>query len=240
MMKLINKAAAGILLSILLTMALTGCQSNGAKSPEAAQSSAENNTSNEQAKVGEEASNSTAPASEDSEGQSAEAIKEGSMEKEGNVVLKELAFVYNEHTIAISDTANEDQMEQMLGKPDNLKSHTYSAGDGTNMDTLIGFTEKVYTYPGLEIKTISIPEGKQDSIFHIGITDPKYATVRNIKAGDSLDTLKNAYPEGKLLGDGAPNEEDEFRYEPSNYVDVMSFHIKNAKVESIQIYSLLD
>lgn len=238
-MKMINKAAAGILLSILLTMALTGCQSNGAKSPEEGQNSAEKNTSNEQAES-EGASNSTAPASGISGGQSAEAIKEGSMEKEGNVVLKELAFVYNEHTIAISDTANEDQMEQMLGKPDNLKSHTYSAGDGTNMDTLIGFTEKVYTYPGLEIKTISIPEGKQDSIFHIEMTDPKYATVRNIKAGDSLDTLKNAYPEGKLLGDGAPNEEEEFRYEPSNYVDVMSFHIKNAKVESIQIYSLLD
>ncbi|SEK61574.1 hypothetical protein SAMN05518856_103216 [Paenibacillus sp. OK003] len=218
-MKLINKATAVILLSILLTMALTGCQSNGAKSPEAAQNLADKNTSNEQ---------------------SAEAIKEGSMEKEGNVVLKELAFVYNEHTIAISDTANEDQMEQMLGKPDHLKSHTYSADDGTNMDTLIGFTEKVYTYPGLEVKTISIPEGKQDSIFHIEITDPKYATVRNIKAGDSLDTLKNAYPEGKLHGDGSPNEEDDFRYEPSNYVDVMSFHIKDAKVESIQIYSLLD
>lgn len=237
-MKLINKATAVILLSILLTMALTGCQSSGANSPEAAQNSAEKNTPDEQAK-GEGVSNS-APASENSVEQSGEAIKEGSMEKEGNVVLKELAFVYNEHTIAISDTANEDQMEQMLGKPDNLKSHTYSADDGTNMDTLIGFTEKVYTYPGLEIKTISIPEGKQDSIFHIEITDPKYATVRNIKAGDSLDTLKNAYPEGKLLGDGAPNEEDDFRYEPSNYVDVMSFHIKDAKVESIQIYSLLD
>jgi len=239
MMKLINKATAVILLSILLMMALTGCQLSGAKSPDAEQNSAEKNTSNEQEK-GEGASNSAAPASENSEGQSAETIKEGSMEKEGNVVLKELAFVYNKHTIAISDTVNEDQMQQMLGKPDNLKSHTYRAGDGTNMDTLIGFTEKVYTYPGLEIKTISIPEGKQDSIFHIEMTDPKYATVRNIKAGDSLDTLKNAYPEGKLLGDGAPNEEDDFRYEPSNYVDVMSFHIKDAKVESIQIYSLLD
>ncbi|MDQ0169256.1 hypothetical protein [Paenibacillus tundrae] len=238
-MKLTKKTAGFVMLSILLTMTLAGCQSNGAKTPEAAQNSAENNTSNEQAK-GEEASNSTAPASENAEEQSTEAIKEGSIEKEGNVVLKELAFVYNEHTIAISDTANEDQMEQMLGKPDNLKSHTYSADDGTNMDTLIGFTEKVYTYPGLEIKTISIPEGKQDSIFHIEITDPKYTTVRNIKAGDSLDTLKNAYPEGKLLGNGAPDEEDDFRYEPSNYVDVMSFHIKDAKVESIQIYSLLD
>lgn len=233
-MKLTKKAAGFIVLGALLTVALTGCQSSDATSPATGQ-----NTANEQSK-GEGATNSTAPASENSEEQSGEAIKEGSMEKEGNVVLKELAFVYNEHTIAISDTANEDQMEQMLGKPDNMKSHTYSADDGTNMDTLIGFTEKVYTYPGLEIKTISIPEGKQDSIFHIEITDPKYATVRNIKAGDSLDTLKNAYPEGKLLGDGAPDEEDDFRYEPSNYVDVMSFHIKDAKVESIQIYSLLD
>ncbi|MCG7379812.1 hypothetical protein MH215_22690 [Paenibacillus sp. ACRSA] len=239
MMKTKNKATAVILLSILLTMALTGCQTNGATSSEPAQNSTESSTPNEQA-TSEGVPDSTAPASENSEEQSAEAIKEGSIEKEGNVVLKELAFVYNEHTIAISDTANEDQMEQMLGKPDNLKSHTYSADDGTNMDTLIGFTEKVYTYPGLEIKTISIPEGKQDSIFHIEITDPKYTTVRNIKAGDSLDTLKNAYPEGKLLGNGAPDEEDDFRYEPSNYVDVMSFHIKDAKVESIQIYSLLD
>ncbi|WP_256332251.1 hypothetical protein ACMX2M_08235 [Paenibacillus polymyxa] len=234
MMKLTKKAAGFIVLGALLTVALTGCQSSDATSPATGQ-----NTANEQSK-GEGATNASAPASENSEEKGTEAIKEGSMEKEGNVVLKELAFVYNEHTIAISDTANEDQMEQMLGKPDNLKSHTYSADDGTNMDTLIGFTEKVYTYPGLEIKTISIPEGKQDSIFHIEITDPKYATVRNIKAGDSLDTLKNAYPEGKLLGDGAPDEEDDFRYEPSNYVDVMSFHIKDAKVESIQIYSLLD
>ncbi|MBP2000005.1 hypothetical protein J2Z69_001024 [Paenibacillus shirakamiensis] len=238
-MKWINKVGAIILLGILLTMALAGCQSNSVKSPEVTENSAEKNASNEQAK-GEGASNSTTHAPENSEGQSAETIKEGSLEKEGNVVLKELAFVYHDYTIAISDTANKDQMEQMLGKADKLKSHTYSANDGTNMDTLIGFTEKVYTYPGLEIKTISIPEGKQDSIFHIKITDPKYATVRNIKAGDSLDTLKNAYPDGKLLGHGAPNEEDDFRYEPSNHVDVMSFRIKDAKVESIQIYSLLD
>ncbi|MEC0196882.1 hypothetical protein P4H35_11070 [Paenibacillus taichungensis] len=233
-MKLTKKAAGFIVLGALLTVALTGCQSSEATSPATGQ-----NTANEQ-NTGEGATNANAPASKSSEEKGTEAIKEGSMEKEGNVVLKELAFVYNEHTIAISDTANEDQMEQMLGKPDNVKSHTYSADDGTNMDTLIGFTEKVYTYPGLEIKTISIPEGKQDSIFHIEITDPKYATVRNIKAGDGLDTLKDAYPEGKLLGDGAANEEDDFRYEPSNYVDVMSFHIKDANVESIQIYSLLD
>lgn len=239
MMKFTKKAAGFILLSIVLTMAMTGCQSSNAKSPEPAQNSVQSGTSKEQNKD-EGAANSNAPASEKSEGEDSGVIKQGSVEKEGNVVLKELAFVYNEHTIAISDTANEEQMEQMLGKPDDVKSHTYTEGDGTNMDNLIGFTEKVYTYPGLEIKTISVPEGKQDSIFNIKITDPKYTTVRNIKAGDSLDTLKKAYPEGKLVGDGAPDEEDDFRYEPSNYVDVMSFHIKDAKVESIQIFSLLD
>ncbi|MGF6354966.1 hypothetical protein ABIE27_002880 [Paenibacillus sp. 4624] len=238
-MKFTKKATGFILLSIVLTMAMTGCQSSNAKSPESAQNSVEPGASKEQNKD-EGATNSNAPASEKSEGEDGDVIKEGSVKKEGNVVLKELAFVYNEHTIAISDTANEEQMEQMLGKPDNFKSHTYTAGDGTNMDNLIGFTEKVYTYPGLEIKTISVPEGKQDSIFNIQITDPKYTTVRNIKAGDSLDTLKKAYPEGKLLGNGAPDEEDDFRYEPSNYVDVMSFHIKDSKVESIQIFSLLD
>ncbi|KAA8786898.1 hypothetical protein EC604_24000 [Paenibacillus amylolyticus] len=238
-MKFTKKATGFILLSIVLTMAMTGCQSSNAKSPESAQNSVEPGASKEQNKD-EGATNSNAPASEKSEGEDGDVIKEGSVQKEGNVVLKELAFVYNEHTIAISDTANEEQMEQMLGKPDNFKSHTYTAGDGTNMDNLIGFTEKVYTYPGLEIKTISVPEGKQDSIFNIQITDPKYTTVRNIKAGDSLDTLKKAYPEGKLLGNGAPDEEDDFRYEPSNYVDVMSFHIKDSKVESIQIFSLLD
>ncbi|WP_339830338.1 hypothetical protein [Paenibacillus sp. FSL R7-0272] len=239
MMKLTKKSASFILLSALLTVALTGCQSTDAKSPTTGQNPAEQNTSNGQSK-GEGTSDSKKPDSEGTEGQGSEAVKEGSVKKEGNVVLKELAFVHNEHTIAISDTANEEQMEQMLGKPENFKSHTYTAGDGTNMDNLIGFTEKVYTYPGMEIKTISVPEGKQDSIFDIKITDPKYTTVRNIKAGDSLDTLKKAYPEGKLVGDGAPDEEDDFRYEPSNYVDVMSFHIKDAKVESIHIFSLLD
>ena len=194
MMKLTKKSASFILISVLLTMALTGCQSTDAKSPTTGQNSAEQNMSNGQSKV--KGHPIQKPDAEDAEGQSSEVVKEGSIEKEGNVVLKELAFVYNEHTIAISDTANEEQMEQMLGKPDNFKSHTYTAGDGTNMDNLIGFTEKVYTYPGLEIKTISVPEGKQDSIFNIEITDPKYTTIRNIKAGDSLDTLKKLILKG--------------------------------------------
>jgi len=128
----------------------------------------------------------------------------------------------------------------MLGKAEGKKSHTYSANDGLNMDTLIGLTENQYDFPGLVIKTINASEGKEFFIFSMDITDSKYATVRNIKVGDSVEKLKEAYPEGYLIGNGAPEEEDDFRYEPANYVNYMTFHIKEAKIESIRISTLLD
>lgn len=125
---------------------------------------------------------------------SSEAIKEGTIEKEGNVILKELAFVHKDHTIALSDIVDDAKLESMLGKATAKKSHTYSLDDGKNMDTLIGRTENTYTFPGLEIKTIDSGDGKQFYIFSMKITDPKYTTVRNIKVGDSLDTLKKPIP----------------------------------------------
>ncbi len=171
---------------------------------------------------------------------SEEVIKEGTVEKSGNVVLKQLAFVYQENTIALSDIADDEKIESMLGTADEIKSHTYSKDDGLNMDQLNGMTEKQYQFPGLIIKTIDATEDKKFFIFNIEITDPKYPTIRNIKVGDSFEELKEAYPEGNLTGGELSDEEDDFRYEPVNYVDVMSFHIKDKKIESIQIYTLLD
>ena len=157
-----------------------------------------------------------------------------------NVALKQLAFVYQENTIAISDIVDDQKIESMLGKADEIKSHTYSKDDGLNMDQLNGMTEKQYRYPGLVIKTIDATKDKKSFIFSIEITDSKYPTIRNIKVGDSFEKLKVAYPEGNLLGGELSNEEDDFRYEPVNYVDAMNFKIKNRKVESILIYTLLD
>lgn len=171
---------------------------------------------------------------------SEEVIKEGTVEKYENVVLKQLAFVYQENTIAISDIVDDQKIESILGKADEIKSHTYSYDDGKNMDQLNGMTEKQYHFPGLVIKTIDATEGKKFFIFSIEITNQKYATVRNIKVGDSLEKLKGAYPEGNLLGDELTEKEDDFRYEPVNYVDAMNFHIKDKKIERILIYMLLD
>ncbi|MEK3790535.1 hypothetical protein MKX42_02100 [Paenibacillus sp. FSL R7-0204] len=243
-----TKPAALLLPAVLLMTLLAGCQSDSAAP--AATPSAEP-TAEAVATAAPEAS--ATPAAEPAATEAAtaeptpaasagssEAIKEGTIEKEGNVILKELAFVHKDHTIALSDIVDDAKLESMLGKATAKKSHTYSLDDGKNMDTLIGRTEKTYTFPGLEIKTIDSGDGKQFYIFSMKITDPKYTTVRNIKVGDSLDTLKKAYPEGKLTGDGAPEEEDDYRFAPSNYVDYILFHVKGAKVESISISTLLD
>lgn len=247
-----KKPAALLLSAVLLMTLLAGCQSDSA-APAGSTASAEP-TAEAVATAAPEATSAAEPAATEAAaeapaeptpaataaGNSSEAIKEGTIEKEGNVILKELAFVYKDHTIALSDIVDDNKLESMLGKATAKKSHTYSVDDGLNMDTLIGRTEKTYTFPGLEIKTIDSGDGKQFYIFSIKITDPKYTTVRNIKVGDSLDTLKKAYPEGKLTGDGAPEEEDDYRFAPSNYVDYMLFHVKGAKIESISISTLMD
>lgn len=241
----LKKPAALLLPAVLLMTLLAGCQSDSAApAPTAASTEAPEASATPAAEpVATEAAATAAPAEPTPAASAAggsEAIKEGTIEKEGNVILKELAFVYKDHTIALSDIVDDSKLESMLGKATAKKSHTYSLDDGLNMDTLIGRTEKTYTFPGLEIKTLDASDGKQFFIFNIKITDPKYTTVRNIKVGDSLDTLKKAYPEGKLTGDGAPEEEDDYRFAPSNYVDYMLFHVKDAKIESISISTLLD
>lgn len=226
-MRMFGKIVAGTMLLVLCGMVLAGCGNRGGEAPENMLTGTPGNASN-----GASAETST----ETSEG----IIKEGTVEKDGNVVLKQLAFIYQEKTIALSDIVDDQKLESMLGKADEIKTHTYSKDDGLNMDQLNGMTEKQYKYPGLVIKTIDATEDKKAFIFSIEITDPKYPTIKNVKVGDSFEKLKEAYPEGNLLGGGSGDEEDDFRYEPVNYVDVMTFHIKDKKVESILINTLLD
>lgn len=212
-------------------MALSGCTKSQEKTGEPTTASTPLDTSKDSSKETE-----AQPSSDSTD----KVIKEGCVEKEGNVILKQLAFVYQDKTISLSDIVDDQMMESLLGKATEIKSHTYSPDDGKNMDPLNGKTEKQYLYPGLVIKTIDGAENNKSFIFNIEITDPQFPTVRNIKVGDSYELLKETYPEGTLLGGEISNEEDDFRYEPANYVDVMKFHIKDKKVESIQIYTLID
>ena len=234
-MKVFRKITRMTMLLVFCGMVLGGC----GKSPGNKLTDAPTDTPNNSA-IETQSEPSSDTADDSSTDDSEEVIKESTEEKNGNAVLKQLAFVYQENTIAISDIADDQKIESMLGKADEIKSHTYSVDDGLNMDQLNGLTEKQYLYPGLVIKTIDAAEGKKSFIFSIEITDPQYPTVRDIKVGDSYEKLKEAYPEGNLTGGELSDQEDDFRYEPVDYVNVMSFHIKDKKVESILIYSLID
>ena len=234
-MKMFRIVMMVILVLTVSGMALAGCGAQGVESKPASSSESQNNpTSGTTIDTPVEA---PAAGSDDAVD---EVVKEGVVEKDGNVVLKQLAFTYQGNTIALSDNVDDQKIERLLGKADRIDSHTYSLDDGKNMDQLNGMTEKQYVYPGLAIKTIDATEDKTPFIFSIEITDPKYPTIRNIKVGDSYEMLKEAYPEGNLLGGELSDEADDFRYEPVNYVDAMSFRIKDRKIESILIYTLLD
>lgn len=234
-MKVFRKIVIVTMFLVFCGMVLAGCGENQVEAPGNTLTDMPTDIPNDTKTETETNTSTDTPADS-----STDAIKEGTIEKSGNVVLKQLAFVYRENAIAISDIVDDQKIESMLGKADEIKSHTYSKDDGLNMDQLNGMTEKQYQFPGLIIKTIYATEDKKSFIFSIKITDPKYPTIRNIKVGDSFEKLKEAYPEGNLLGGELSDEEDDFRYEPVNYVDVMSFHIKDKKIESILIYKLID
>lgn len=226
-MKALKKISIVTVFLVLCVGALGGCGKNRIKPPD--QTTAPGKMS-----VSAEAVTTAVPST------AAETSAMGDSPNTTQEALKELGVIYKEHTITLLDITDDQKIEAMFGKAENIKAHTYSSSDGLNMDQLIGKTEKQYIYPGLVIKTIDAAEDNKPYIYQIEISSPQYTTVRNIKVGDSFETLKNAYPEGNLLGGELSDEEDDFRFEEEDYTNVMNFHIKNKKVASIQIYSLID
>jgi len=228
-MKALIKITTIIGFMVLFASALSGCGKNRVKSPDETTAPAKVSISNEN-----EIETTKTPST------AAQSTVISDSENETKESLKELGFIYNGKTITLLDFTDDQKMEAMLGKAEDTKTHTYSSSDGLNMDQLTGKTEKQYLYPGLVIKTIDAGENNKSYIYQIEITGSQYTTVRNVKVGDGFETLKEAYPEGNLIGGELSNKEDDFRFEEEDYANVMNFHIKNKKVASIQIYSLID
>lgn len=216
-----------ILLLILMGVVLSGC------SPEEDASTPEE-IPVEPAEQAEEAP------SEATEGASDDAVELCSIENNEWALMKQLAFIYEGSTITLGDIADEDKMKGLFGEAVEIREHTYSKDDGRNMDQLIGMTEREYSYDGLVVKTIENKDTMEPVIFSVEITNSRYQTLRKVKVGDGYEILREAYPEGTLLGGEITEQEDDYRYEPFDYVNVMNFHIKNRLVESITIRRLLD
>lgn len=158
---------------------------------------------------------------------------EGETPAAGDPKLKELAIQYKGNMLQISGDANEEILKALFGVPEEKKTHTYTAED--NMDPHIGKTTNEYRYPGMIIKTINTLEEEDNFYVHqIEVTDPKYTTPRFIKVGDSLDLLKEKYPEASAVDEGS------YLYRPVDHFDTMAFTIVDNKISEIRIYTLLE
>jgi len=227
----IKKLVTGTLILMFCVTALHGCKKEQVHTP----------TDSEQTDVPTEILTDTTTDNTSDNKLDPNVLKDYTLSESENTSLKELTFIYNDNNIVgISDMVDDKKLESILGEAEEIKSHTYSYDDGLNMDMLVGFTEKQYKYPGLEIKAINTYKDEKFFVFQIKITDSSYSTMRNIKVGDSVKKLKEAYPEGNMLGNGASNEEDDFQYLTVNYSEGIKFHIKNEMIESILMYKLLD
>ncbi len=159
---------------------------------------------------------------------------EGETPTTGNTKLKELAIQYEGNKLQISGDANEEILVDLFGTAEEKKTHIYTAED--NMDPHIGKTTNEYKFPGMIIKTINTLEEKDKFyVYQIEVTDPKYTTPRLIKVGDSLDKLKEEYPEATLVPDS-----DYYLYSPVDHFDSMGFTIVDNKISEIKIYTLLE
>jgi hypothetical protein len=160
--------------------------------------------------------------------------KEDEIPITGNANLKDLAIQYEGNKLQISGDANEEILKDLFGAAEEVKTHTYTAED--NMDPHIGKTTNEYKFPGMMIKTINTLEQRDKFyVYQIVVSDPRYTTTRSIKVGDSLDQLKEAYPEATLVPDSYY-----YLYNPVDHFDAMGFTIADNKISEIKIYTLLE
>jgi hypothetical protein len=151
--------------------------------------------------------------------------------------LKELAIQYEGKSLQISGDADEKLLESIFGAAEDKKTHTYTAED--NMDPHIGKTTNEYSFPGIVIKTINtLGDKSRFYVYQMEIYDPRYTTPRSIKVGDSLDKLKEKYPEANPVSDS--DDGGYYLYNPVDHFDAMGFTIADGKISSIKIYTLLE
>ena len=205
-MKIISKRIAVVLLAILCITYLAGCQINTVD---------------------------TTP--KDPINQEEKEVKEEEKPTAGNTKLKELAIQYEGKSLQISGDANEELLQDLFGAAEEKKTHTYTAAD--NMDPHIGKTTVEYRFPGLIIRTINtLVEVNKFYVYQMEVSDPKYTTPRLIKVGDSVDKLKEEYPEASLV----PDSDGYYLYNPVDHFDAMGFTIVDNKINKIKIYTLLE
>ncbi|MCL6479206.1 MAG: copper amine oxidase N-terminal domain-containing protein [Peptococcaceae bacterium] len=134
--------------------------------------------------------------------------------------------------VKLGDWDSDLNLEKILGKP--LAETTEQLGAGA--DTFAGSYVRRQVYEGLELRLMS-PKGNGKTFFidRIHITGDEYQTARNIKVGDSLEKMLDAYyrlPPAPISGFGSDIQH--YRYHDKG-VNSILFEIKSGIIKSITL-----
>lgn len=154
------------------------------------------------------------------------ATETNSVELPGNTTSKEFSFSVNDTIITLNDWHDTDDI---LGTP--LSSDVITA---ENSDTYTGSFFKTLDYDGLQIKLFSpVQNSKQFRIYSMYAFKEGYRTFKGIEVGDTLNEMKNAYPELKF--DRNKQVFESFDEMESAYIQ---FEVVDELISGIKIYSL--
>lgn len=173
----------------------------------------------------------------DQSNQEVEVVVPDEIPTEENAKLEELAIHYEENSLHLSEFVNDEIIADLFGEATEKNTHTYTEAD--NMDQHIGKTIYEYKFSGMSIKTINtLEEVDKFYVYQIDFSNPIYTTPRQIKVGDSLDMLREKYPEAIQVVDS--NRGNYYLFRPINHFDAMGFTILNNEIGNIHIYTLLE
>lgn len=147
--------------------------------------------------------------------------------------ISDFSIYKNDKYVSLKDWDNEIDLKEILGNP--ISEKKVVLGDGA--DTHTGSYIKTLLYDGLEIKMFSPKQnGINFWILSMKITTKGYPTTKNIIIGDSVEELRESYPNIKIAEDG--------RTDPNNCAYMLSnddynnlvFDIKDGAIIEISIY----
>ncbi|MBE0438005.1 MAG: hypothetical protein IBX56_19670 [Methylomicrobium sp.] len=110
--------------------------------------------------------------------------------------ISDFSIKVGDKYVSLEDGDYEVDLEGFFGKPQQ-EPEVYQL---EHADTLTGLYMKKIKFDGIELEFFK--PGKDFVILSMEISDSKYETARGIKVGDSLESLKKAYPELELLRTG--------------------------------------
>jgi hypothetical protein len=92
-------------------------------------------------------------------------------------------------------------------------------------------------YDGLKLQLFSPKQnGKHFWVQEIILTNPRYATSKGIKVGDSLDKIKEAYPDLQLF---PGNTKEMFYVGIAGHEKSIEFDIPKGKARQIRLYYMM-